>query len=70
MSNMKYVKGGLAIATAVATPFGAWAMNESSIKAAIMMAVIGGLTSAYNWVDQAFAKEMSDKPTDEQADSN
>lgn len=60
MLNLKYVKGTLAIATAMATPFGAWAMDQATLKASIMMAFIGGLTSAYNWVDQAFVAPTTD----------
>ena len=52
-SILELWKGALSIVIAVAAPFGAYVVDESSLKAAIGLGVIGGLTASYNWVDQA-----------------
>lgn len=41
--------GWLDIAIATLTPFGAWAIGESTIRAAMMMGVISGMVAARRW---------------------
>ena len=55
ISQLEHWKGGLSIAIAALSPFGAWGMGESSLKGAIMLGVVAGLTAAYNWLDESLS---------------
>ena len=56
---VKYVKGAATILAAMTAPFGAYALAETSLKAAIVLALIAGLGALHTWLDQAFS-ETSD----------
>lgn len=53
--DIRYLKGALTILAAVAAPFGAWAMAETSLRAAIVLGIVAGLGAAHNWLDTAFS---------------
>lgn len=52
-------KGYLSILIASVSPFTAWGMGESTIKASIILAIIGGLTATHNWLDQSLNASKS-----------
>lgn len=61
VSQLEHWKGGLSIAIATLSPFGAWAMGESSLKGAAMLGVVAGLTAGYNWLDESLSKAKARK---------
>jgi hypothetical protein len=56
IKTLYHWKGVLSILVAFSTPFGAWGMGESSLRAAIALGVIAGLTASYNWIDSTLAE--------------
>lgn len=56
LRTLEHWKGTLSVVVAIASPFGAWAMDQSTLRGAVVLGVIGGLAATYNWVDQSIAK--------------
>jgi hypothetical protein len=57
VARLRRWKGYLSIAIAAVSPFTAWGMGESTLKASIILALIGGLTATHNWLDQSLNSE-------------
>ena len=54
--TLEHWKGALSILIATATPMGAYATGEASLRAAVTLGVIAGLTATYNWIDTTLAE--------------
>lgn len=69
-SQAQAFKAVITISVAASMPFGAWATGETSLRAAIVMAVIGGLTALRNWLGDSPSMEAKVQArVDEQATS-
>lgn len=52
--KIKIIKGILAVASAMAAPFGALAMGQASLLAAIILSLIAGIAAAHSYIDMLF----------------
>ena len=54
--------GATTIASAAATPFAAWAMGESSLRAAVVLGAIAGISAARNWLAEPPRARAPERP--------
>ena len=58
----KYAQPLSAILIALLMPFAAWAQNDATLRAAVLLSLISGLTALHNWVSAVPVKTSPSPP--------
>ena len=60
--RLEHWRGAITVLAATAAPFGAWAMEEATLKASIVLGVLAGLGAIRNWLDGSLTRAQSEEP--------